>query len=110
MRYRGRAGWRRSPSLPLPAATAHPLLSRLCRARGFCSTEMQSCPVGSWRGLQMNYRLGTALAGLASLASATWLVGAGMVTAQQPPPYTPPTEAVPPTGPADPNLRAIALP
>src|SRR5205807_9768192 len=32
--------------------------------------------------------------------------------AQQPPapPYTPPTEAVPPIGPADPNLRTVQLP
>ena len=53
----------------------------------------------------------TALAAAGVIAGGSWLIGATMAAAQQQPaPYTPPTEAVPPTGPADPNLRAIALP
>ena len=53
----------------------------------------------------------TALAAAGVVAGGSWLIGATMVAAQQQPPaYTPPTEAVPPTGPADPNLRAISLP
>jgi len=50
------------------------------------------------------------------LAAATLIAGGSCLfdattgAAQQPPPYTPPTEAIPPIGPADPNLRAIALP
>jgi acetamidase/formamidase len=52
-----------------------------------------------------------ALGRLALLAGVAWLHGAGIVAAQQQPPaYTPPTQAVPPIGPADPNLRAIPLP
>jgi acetamidase/formamidase len=43
--------------------------------------------------------------------AASWLVAETVTRAQQQqPPYTPPTAAVPPTGPADPNLRAIPLP
>jgi acetamidase/formamidase len=59
----------------------------------------------------MRYRAALAMASLSLVAGTTWLAGAGMVAAQQQPPaYTPPTEAVPPIGPADPNLRATALP
>ena len=50
------------------------------------------------------------LAAAGVIASGSWLVGATMVGAQQPPPYTPPTEAIPPIGRADPNLRIIPLP
>src|SRR5229473_2786098 len=59
----------------------------------------------------MKRRNFTVVAAAGLIAGGLWLVGATMVLAQQqPPPYTPPTEAVPPIGPADPNLRAIALP
>jgi acetamidase/formamidase len=44
------------------------------------------------------------------LAGGAWFLDATIGAAQQPAPYTPPTEAIPPIGPADPNLRAIALP
>jgi acetamidase/formamidase len=44
------------------------------------------------------------------ISGASLLVGADIGTAQQQtPPYAPPTEAVPPTGPIDPNLRTIPL-
>ena len=49
-------------------------------------------------------------AAVSALAGGSWLVGASVVTAQQQtPPYTPPTEAVPPIGPMDPKLQAIPL-
>ena len=50
------------------------------------------------------------LAAAGVLAGGAWLLDATIGAAQQPPPYTPPTEAIPSIGPADPNLRAIALP
>jgi acetamidase/formamidase len=42
------------------------------------------------------------------IGAAYWYFGAA--EAQQQPPYTPPTEQTPPTGPADPNLRVVPLP
>ena len=52
----------------------------------------------------------TAVAGLVA-GGAYWFFGASEVDAQQtPPPYTPPTEAIPAIGPADPNLRVVPLP
>lgn len=52
----------------------------------------------------------TAVAGLV-VGGAYWFFGASEVDAQQTaPPYTPPTEAIPAIGPADPNLRAVPLP
>src|SRR6266849_5451165 len=62
------------------------------------------------KGLTMRCRRLTLLAAAGVIAGGSWLVGATIGAAQQPPPYTPPTEAVPPIGPADPNLRAIPLP
>ena len=55
----------------------------------------------------------TAVAAVGLVAGgAYWYFGADAVLAQQPtpPPYTPPTEQIPPTGPADPNLRVVQLP
>jgi acetamidase/formamidase len=46
----------------------------------------------------------------AGVIAGSCLFDATIGAAQQPPPYTPPTEAIPPIGPADPNLRAVALP
>jgi acetamidase/formamidase len=58
----------------------------------------------------MTHRALTAL-GVGLLAGGAWLCGATIVAAQQQPPaYTPPTEAIPAIGPSDPNLRAIPLP
>ena len=52
----------------------------------------------------------TAIAGLVA-GAAYWFFGTSEVDAQQPqPPYTPPTEAIPAIGPADPNLRVVPLP
>jgi acetamidase/formamidase len=51
----------------------------------------------------------TALAAVGLIAGAYWYLGADAVEAQQPPPYTPPTEQVPPTGPVDENLRVVPL-
>ena len=50
------------------------------------------------------------LAAAGATVGASWLVAATVTRAQQQQPYTRPTEAIPPTGPADPNLRAIPLP
>src|SRR5262249_8357843 len=62
-------------------------------------------------GFAMTYRALAAMAGVGVLAGSAWLAGATIVGAQQqPPPHTTPTQAAPPIGPADPNLRAIPLP
>ncbi len=53
----------------------------------------------------------TALAAAGVLAGGAYCYfGADSVDAQQPPPYTPPTEQIPATGPVDPNLRVVPLP
>jgi acetamidase/formamidase len=56
----------------------------------------------------MIHRLFTALAALGLCAAGIWQFGAAW--AQQPPPYTPPTEQIPPTGPVDQSLRVVPLP
>src|SRR5262245_66079363 len=63
-------------------------------------------------GLTMKRRGLIALAATGVIIGGTWLVTATAIRAQQPPPApaAPPTQAVPPIGPADPNLRTVALP
>lgn len=52
------------------------------------------------------------LAAVGMLAGGWWLVPSSVIQAQQPPaaPAAPPTEAVPPIGPVDPNLRVVPVP
>lgn len=52
------------------------------------------------------------LAAVGVLAGGWWLVPSSVIQAQQPPaaPAAPPTEAVPPIGPVDPNLRVVPVP
>jgi acetamidase/formamidase len=62
-------------------------------------------------GQIMIYRHSIGLAAAGVIAVGAWVVGAPMVAAQQQPaPYTKPSEAVPPIGPIDPNLRTITRP
>ncbi|MFL6798425.1 MAG: acetamidase/formamidase family protein [Xanthobacteraceae bacterium] len=56
----------------------------------------------------MKYALSARLAAVGLFAAS--VQGATTVAAQQQAPYTPPAEAVPAIGPADPSLRAISLP
>jgi acetamidase/formamidase len=54
-----------------------------------------------------------ALATAVGVVGGSWLIATTAIRAQQPPaatPSAPPTEAVPPIGPADPKLRVVPLP
>src|SRR5215470_9273567 len=53
-----------------------------------------------------------AFAAAGAIIGGAWLMTGSAIRAQQPapPPAAPPTQAVPPIGPPDPNLRTVALP
>jgi acetamidase/formamidase len=51
-----------------------------------------------------------AFAAASVIIGGAWLITATAIRAQQPAPAAPPTQAVPPIGPADPNLRVVPLP
>jgi acetamidase/formamidase len=63
-------------------------------------------------GLTMKRRGLIAFAAAGVIIGGAWLITATAIRAQQPPPApaAPPTQAVPPIGPADPNLRVVPLP
>jgi acetamidase/formamidase len=62
-------------------------------------------------GLTMKRRGLIAFAAAGVIIGGAWLITATAIRAQQPPaPAAPPTKAVPPIGPADPNLQIVPLP
>ena len=51
-----------------------------------------------------------AFAATGVIIGGAWLITATAIRAQQPAPAAPPTQAVPPIGPADPNLQVVPVP